>query len=56
MQRNSAELFSTSLKLSILLALLIALLGSLLGFFIYGLPGVYSSLIAAAVSASFGVL
>ena len=56
MQRNSAELFSAALKLSIFLALLIALAGSLLGFFIYGLPGVYSSLIAAAVSASFGVL
>ena len=56
MQRNSADLFNAALRLSILLAVLIALVGSLLGFLIYGLPGVYSSLIAAAVSASFGVL
>jgi len=56
MQRNSADLFNAALRLSILLAVLIALVGSLLGFLIYELPGVYSSLIAAAVSASFGVL
>lgn len=56
MQRNSADLFAAALKLSILLAVLIAAAGSLVGFLIYGLPGVFSALIAAAVSASFGVL
>ena len=56
MQRNSADLFAAAIKLSILLAVLIAAAGSLVGFLIYGLPGVFSALIAAAVSASFGVL
>jgi len=56
MQRSSADLFATALRLSILLAVLIAALGSLIGFFVYGMPGIFSALIAAAVSASFGVL
>jgi hypothetical protein len=56
MQRSSADLFAAALRLSILLAVLIAALGSLIGFFVYGMPGVFSALIAAAVSASFGVL
>jgi hypothetical protein len=56
MQRNSADLFGLALKLSLLLALVIAALGSLVGLLIFGLPGVYSALIAAAVSVSFGVL
>ena len=55
MQRNSAELFAAALRLSMLLAVAIAAAGSLIGFLIYGLPGVYSALIAAGVSASFGV-
>jgi hypothetical protein len=56
MQRNSADLFGLALKLSFLLAIAIAALGSLVGLLIFGLPGVYSALIAAAVSVSFGVL
>lgn len=56
MQRNSADLFGLALKLSLLLAVIIAVLGSLVGLLIFGLPGVFSALIAAAVSVSFGVL
>lgn len=56
MQRNSADLLGLALKLSLLLAIIIAALGSLVGLLIFGLPGVYSALIAAAVSVSFGVL
>lgn len=56
MQRNSAELFGLALRLSLFLALAIATVGSIVGLLIFGLPGVYSALIAAVVSLSFGVL
>lgn len=56
MPTNSAQLFSKALRLTALLALLIAGAGSAIGFFLYGLPGVNSALIGAAVSSAFGVL
>jgi hypothetical protein len=56
MPTNSAALFSRAIRLSLLLAGLIALLGSLIGWFVYGLPGVYSALIGAAVAGAFGLL
>lgn len=56
MPTNSAQLFSKALKLTLLLAAAIAALGSLVGALVYGLPGVFSSLIGAAVAALFGSL
>lgn len=56
MPTNSTQLFSKALRLTALLALLIAGAGSAIGFFLYGLPGVNSALIGAAVSSAFGVL
>lgn len=56
MPTNSAQLFSKALKLTFLLAAAIAAVGSLIGALVYGLPGVLSSLIGAAVAALFGSL
>lgn len=56
MPTNSAQLFSKALKLTLLLAAAIAALGSLIGVLVYGLPGVFSSLIGAAVAGLFGSL
>lgn len=56
MPTNSAALFSRAIKLSLLLSGLIAALGSLIGWLVYGLPGVFSALIGAAVAGAFGLL
>jgi hypothetical protein len=53
---GSKKLFTRALKLNQLLALLVAGLGSFIGFFVYALPGVYSALIGAGISALFGTM
>lgn len=56
MPTNSTQLFTRALKLTALLALAIAAIGSIVGALVYGVSGVYSSLIGAAVAAAFGTL
>jgi hypothetical protein len=56
LQTSSQKLFSRALKLNLLLSLVVAVLGSILGNLFFGLPGVYSSLIGAGVSAVFGAM
>ncbi len=56
MLTSSKKLFARALKLNLLLALLVAGLGSLIGFLVYSLPGVYSALIGAGISALFGTM
>ncbi len=56
MQTNSQKLFSKALKFNLLLALLVGLMGAGVGGVIFGLPGVNSSLIGAAISVVFGAM
>jgi hypothetical protein len=53
---SSGTLFSKALSLSTLLAVAIAIVGSLLGYLFYQLPGVFSALLGAGVSALFGTM
>jgi len=54
MPTTSAALFAKALKLSALLAASVAVVGGVLGFLFFGLPGLYSALIGAGISALFG--
>ena len=54
MRTNSQKLFSKALKFNLLLALAVAVIGSGIGFLVFGLPGVYSALIGAAITGVFG--
>lgn len=56
MPTNSEQLFSKALRLTAYLAIAIAVAGGALGLLIYGMPGLYSALIGAAVAAVFGTL
>jgi hypothetical protein len=56
LQTNSQQLFSRALKLNLLLALLVAIVGSGIGFLVYGLPGVNSALLGAAIAVVFGTM
>jgi len=53
---NSQQLFSRALKLNLLLALLVAIVGCGIGFLVYGLPGVNSALLGAAIAVVFGTM
>ena len=56
MPTNSKQLFSKALRLTAYLAIAIVVAGGALGLMIYGMPGLYSALIGAAVAAVFGTL
>lgn len=56
MRTNSQKLFSKALKFNLLLALAVAVIGSGIGFLVFGLPGVYSALIGAAITVVFGTM
>ena len=56
MRTNSQKLFSKALKFNLLLALAVAVIGSGIGFLVFGLPGVYSALIGAAIAVVFGAM
>lgn len=56
MTSNSQKLFSKALKLNLFLALAVAVIGSGVGYLVFGLPGVNSSLIGAAISVVFGAM
>lgn len=56
MQTNSQKLFSKALRLNAILAIAVAAIGSGVGYLIFGLPGVNSALIGAAITVVFGAM
>lgn len=56
MASKSADIYKRALALSAVLMVIIGVFGSGIGFLFAGMPGVYSALIGAAVSALFSVL